>query len=192
MNAFVKNHSLLSVIVLFFITACVKDVDFDQANDTVITPSVGLNVTFFEFNAGRFVFQGVEQETVTDTTEVRFNESELIVDYLVGVEFLFEFLNSIARDFSVKIDFLNTSEEVVLSLSTNVARTINGELAYTLYMPEFDPTQVEALKQTFSLAFELNLISGSPPLNENSPGRIGLRSKVTFNLRIEDRRSVCQ
>ncbi|MGB1247086.1 MAG: hypothetical protein ACPG39_05775, partial [Flavobacteriaceae bacterium] len=50
--SFVKIIGLLALILSF--GSCVKDTDFDQFQDTLLTPIVDLNFIFWEVEAIRF------------------------------------------------------------------------------------------------------------------------------------------
>ena len=68
-------YSYLGIFLLVaFFTACVKDTDFDQANDIVLSPIVELDLIYFDLPAITF-FDTIASSpilTVRDTTDLRF------------------------------------------------------------------------------------------------------------------------
>ena len=46
---------LLPGLLFPLLTSCVKDTDFDQLQEVVITPEVDVNLLFFEINSNEFV-----------------------------------------------------------------------------------------------------------------------------------------
>ena len=58
--------SILWLVTLLF-ASCVKDVDFDQAEDVVLTPVIASSVVYTDVEASRFSENGMELETVSDT-----------------------------------------------------------------------------------------------------------------------------
>ena len=52
-----KRNLLRPLVVLFLsllVVACVKDTDFDQAEDIALTPVVELDLIYFDIDAGEF------------------------------------------------------------------------------------------------------------------------------------------
>ena len=99
-----KLNLLCSFLALLFLfTGCIKDTNFDQAEDIALTSVVDLNLIHFNVDAGSFYDESTSTEilTVRDTTEIRFLDDQEIQDGLIRVDFYFRYINSISRDFLV-------------------------------------------------------------------------------------------
>ena len=120
-----KTNLLKPLVVVFaglLLTACVKDTDFDQANDITLTPVVELDLIYFNIDAGEFFDEstGTPILTVSDTTEIRFLDDPEIQESLRRADFYFRFTNSIPRNFNVDFQFLSEQNDTTYITGTNV------------------------------------------------------------------------
>jgi len=80
------------------IISCVKDVDFDQAQNLSIKPEIISSLVFTEVEASQFSENGIEQQIVRDSiSNIEIFEAQFIEDNLVKAEMIFETTNSINR-----------------------------------------------------------------------------------------------
>ena len=89
MKTNLTNSYLAVLLVVVLFSACVKDTDFDQAEDIAVTPIVELDLIHFDLPAMRF-FDTVASSpvlTVRDTTDLEFLNDEEISANLERVEF---------------------------------------------------------------------------------------------------------
>ena len=175
-------------MVMSITTSCIKDVDFDQAEDIVLTPVITSSAVFTDIEASRFSENGIELETVNDTiANIEIFSDEFINDNLVKAELVFETNNSINRTFGIQIDFLNEANELLHTFNFDTLPSVNGSDVLTEYIEIFEDETLEALKLTTQIAITLRLYPSTDGsfLNENSLGRIELKSKGVFYFNIE-------
>lgn len=184
-----KKTSLLILIsiVLALLVSCVKDVDFDQTEDIILTPVLTSSVVFTEVEASRFSENGMEVQTVRDSiANIEIFSDEFVNDNLVRVELVFEAINSINRTFNLQIDFLNEADELQHTFSFDALPSGSGNDIVTEFTEVFEDESLEALKISRKMVITLTLYPSTDGsvLNENSQGRIELQSKGIFYFNI--------
>jgi len=184
------NRANFFIIFAFslIITSCIKDVDFDQAKIFAISPVVVSSLIFFNEPSSRFLVDGVEITTVTDSIkDISVLSDQFLVDNLIKAEFLFETTNSINRAFQVSVEFYNDAFQLQESFSfTALESPLNEELV-SEHTITFEGDSLDALKATTQIVLTLTLLpSGDGSvLDEDSLGEKRLRSIVTFYLVID-------
>lgn len=174
-------YIVLSIIASF--NACVKDVDFEQAENLFITPALEVSVIHFEEPAATFVDDdGLELTTVVDSVYVEIFSDEFVVDNLVKADFLFETINTINRSYQAQIDFFNDLYELQHSFNFGVPASSNNQDIVVEYVEEFDGQQLEALKSTTNLVLTITLFPSEDGsiLTDTSIGDLELNSKASF------------
>ncbi len=167
--------------------SCVKDVDFDQTEDIVLTPVLTSSVIFTEVEASQFSENGMELETVRDSvSNIEIFSDEFVNDNLVKVELVFEAINSINRTFNLQIDFLKDADELQHSFSFDALPSNSGSDIITEYTELFENESLEALKASTIMVITLRLYPSTDgsSLDENSAGTIALKSKGIFYFNI--------
>ncbi|WP_282041140.1 hypothetical protein [Winogradskyella flava] len=169
-------------------TSCIKDVDFDQAEDVVLTPVITSSVLFTEVEASRFSENGMELETVRDSVaNIEIFTDQFVIDNLVKVELVFEVSNSINRTFGLQIEFLNEADELQNEFSFDALPSSSGNDVIIEYTEVFEDESLEALKTSTQMVIILTLYPSTDGtfLNEDSAGKVGLKSKGVFYFNIE-------
>ncbi|WP_422107392.1 hypothetical protein [Winogradskyella sp.] len=179
-------------IVCFFIsilaiTSCVKDVDFEQAENLTLTPVVASSVVYTDVEASRFSENGMELEVVRDSiTNIEIFTEQFVMDNLVRTELILETTNTINRTFGLQVDFLDDSETLLDTLTFEAQPSADGNEVITETTEVYENERLEALKQTTKMVITLMLFPSTDgsTLNENSTGRIILKSKGLFYLNV--------
>ena len=169
--------------IIFCFNACVKDVDFDQAEDLTISPALEVSVIHFEEPANTFVDDnGMELETVIDSVGIEIFNDEFVMDNLVKADFSFLTTNTINRAFQSQIDFYNDLYELQHTFSFGVGASTNNQEVVVEYVEVFEGQDLDALKATTNLVLTLTLMPSSDGsvLDENSSGNLKLHSKASF------------
>lgn len=164
-----------------------RDVDFDQTEDIVLTPVIASSAVFSEVEASRFSENGIELETVTDSVaNIEIFSDEFVNDNLVKAELVFEAINSINRTFSLQIDFLNEADELQHTFSFDALPSNSGNDIVTEFTEVFENESIEALKASQKMVITLRLYPSTDGslLDENSIGKIKLKSKGVFYFNI--------
>lgn len=171
---------LFTAVVLLF-TACIKDTDFNQTDDILVTPILELDFLFFNLNSENFSDIGANNLVVTDTTYFDFLNDEFAVDNLIKADFYFKNTNSFPIQFTTQYQFLDENNEihyeiiipvdagtVINPVITEHAEVIEGENIVNLTMAE---------------KVVVNILASSPV--DNLDGSLNVQSKTTYYLRIE-------
>lgn len=181
---------IIPLLLLFMITSCVKDVDFEQAEDFSISPVLESSLIFFDFPASEFEEPtGTAIVTVGDDLELDVFNDEFLRDNLIKAEFFFEITNSIDRSFRADVIMYDENDQITYAFDIDVAPDGNNEVI-TTHTEVFEDALLEQLKNTVRLELILNMFPSVTgiPLNQNSQGNIKMRSKVTlfFQINSED------
>lgn len=180
------NTILLLCITLSF-NACIKDVDFDQAENLSISPALEVSILHFEEPVNTFLDDdGVEIITVKDSVNIGIFSDQFVVDNLIKADFLFEATNTINRAYEAEIEFYNDLFELQHTINFGVSESPNNQDVVVEYVEIFEGMELEALKATTNLVLTLNLLPSmdGSTLNENTPGDLILRSKASFYFNI--------
>ena len=174
-------YTFLGIFLLFvFFSACVKDTDFDKANDIVLSPIVDLDLIYFDLPAITFfdTISSIPILTISDTTDLPFLNDQDIVDKLKRVEFSFRATNSIQREFQVEFQFLTDENEISYSSQIPIDQGTVANPEVTEYIENVEVQDLEALTMAGKVAVLVTIASS----NENLDGTIKLESKATYYL----------
>ena len=178
---------VLGLFMLVCFNACIKDVDFDQADDLSISPALEVSMMYFEEPAATFVDEiGDELSTIRDTLNIEIFNDEFVVDNLIKADLLFEITNSINRSFNAQVDFYNDMYELQHNFNFEVGASTNNQDVVVEYVEVFEGPDLESIKTTTNIVFTLSLdpsIDGSI-LDDNSFGQLELKSKGSFYFEI--------
>ncbi len=169
----------MACVSLFF-TACIKDTDFDQAEDIALTPVIELDLIYFNLVANRF-FDTINSTpilTVRDTTEIRFLDDSTLQESLKRAEFYFKFTNSIPRSFQVDFQFLSELNDTTYVAGTPVAEGTLATPVITEFTENVEGEAVLRLTQAHKVVVSVTI----PSSNENLEGTLNLKSKTTYFL----------
>lgn len=183
MKRLALNRVVGLFILLLFSFSCASDLDYDQANDLKLEPVFIANLAYFDVPANEFVTNGAEQSVIFDTPTVDVFNDDFFRDNLKKVEFFLEMENTINRAYSVDLVFLDNNNQRVHAINLTVPAFTGTENKITK-TEIFENIQLDLLKRTTKITFTLTMLPGAP-LNENSSGRLKLRSGVTAYLVVE-------
>lgn len=183
MNLPYLNRVFYLFILLLLSFSCVSDLDYDQANDIKLEPVFIANLAYFDIPANEFVNGGVEQNVIFDAPTVDVFNDAFFRKSLKKVEFFLEMENTINRDYTVDLVFLDRNNQVVHTTNFTVPAYAGVENKGTK-TEIYESAQLDLLKRTTKIAFTLTMLPGAP-LNENSSGNLKLRSGVTAYLVVE-------
>jgi len=181
-------NRMMSVILMLIMASCVKDVDFDQAENLNLSPVLETSIVYFNEPANTFFLNelGEEVSEIQDATVIDIFDDDFVIDNLVKAVFTFKINNTVTRRFQTRVDFLNLAEEVQHTFTLNTMASINNESVVTDHIEVFEGNALEALKASNKVVFTVLL----PPSTDGSIidqmtiGRVELKSKATFYLNI--------
>ena len=176
---------ILGVLLCLWMASCVKDTDFDQAENITLTPVVELDLIYFDLDAADFYNDETNPPrlTVSDTTEIRFLDDTEIQESLKKAEFLFVFTNTIPRSFQADFQFLDVANETTYATSTTVAEGSPENAVVSEFTETVEGNDILALTQADKVVVSLTL----PSSDVNLEGSLNLKSKTTYYLEIKER-----
>ncbi len=186
MQKHIIKYSFLIIIACLSLFSCVKEVDFDQADDIEISPVMESSLIFFEGQANNFLLNGTEIISIKDSLSINFFNSEFIVDNLIKADFEFEAINSINKEFQIHVDLIDDAEQLLYTFMVPALPSTDGSDFISTPKEEFEGDKLEALKKTSKIVFTLSLLPGEI-INETTLGRIQLKSKAVFYFNIGDK-----
>ncbi|WP_142783917.1 hypothetical protein [Changchengzhania lutea] len=185
MNRLNFKYFLLILLMSLFYSSCTKEVDFNQVNDLELNPILESSLVFFDEPASQFVDNGIEVNTIQDFVIIDVFNEGFINDNLIKADFVFEYENSIHREFSLQVDFLDSADQIQHSFVLTADASPSNEVLKYQHIEVFDGDKLITFKQTTKLIFTLTMQPGQS-INENSLGKISLRSKGVFYFNIKD------
>ncbi len=181
-----KVHVLVcSALLALLYVSCVKDVDFDQAEDVVLTPVYEIDFIYSRIDTGEFIDLDLDPSIVipsvteSDTLNYDLFGTDFVIDHLERVELSFEFSNTIQRDFTVILGFLNEAEQRIGPTYTLVANAGNGEGAEPVITTDtiiLDSATINILSPTQKIVTAITVEN----LNSGLGGVIEVKSKGTY------------
>ncbi|MCF8714032.1 hypothetical protein JM658_04255 [Joostella atrarenae] len=175
-------HYCLLILSSFLLFSCVKDVDFNQAEELEIEPSVAVSLLYFDLQASRIGLipnNDVNRRTVQDTTKLDIFSEPFLEENLEEATLTFEFTNSIPRDFEAEIVLYDDAMTPLDVISIPI------DMKLVTHIRHYDLTEIDKLKGMAYMGIELELIPGSPLLTPNSTGELLLKSSGTFFMSID-------
>ncbi|MEZ4818292.1 MAG: hypothetical protein R2776_10065, partial [Flavobacteriaceae bacterium] len=175
----------LGVLIALFIMSCVKDTNFDQAQEVTLTPIVELDLIYFNLDAGDFfdTVSSTPRLTITDTTDIRFLDDTGTQESLKKADFLFVFTNSIPRNFQADFQFLDSLNTETYFTSTFVAMGTQANPVVTEFTQTVEGAEILQLTQADKVMVSVTIPSSDASLE----GALNLKSKTTYYLEIKER-----
>lgn len=175
----------LGILSMLCIVSCVKDTNFDQAQEVSLTPVVELDLIYFNLNAGDFFDEvsNTPRLTVTDTTDIRFLDDTGTQESLKRADFLFVFTNSIPRSFHANFQFLDSLNTETYFTSASIDVGTIGAPVVTEFTQIVEGDEILQLTQADKVVVTVTIPSADASLE----GSLNLKSKTTYYLEIKER-----
>lgn len=171
---------ILTICVSVFFTACIKNTDFDQAENIVLTPIIDLDLIYFNLQTSDF-YDSITSSpilTVRDTTEIKFLDDTTLHEKLRRIEFYFKFTNSIPRNFQVDFQFLSEMNDTTYLAETAVEQGSISAPVITGFIENVEGDGIIELTKSNKVVVSVTI----PPNSENLDGVLNLKSKATYFL----------
>ncbi|PKV52672.1 hypothetical protein ATE84_4792 [Aquimarina sp. MAR_2010_214] len=181
---------LCIICILMPLISCVKDVDFDQVEDVVLTPVYEIDFVYSRFDTSKFVDSNIDptivipEVLVNDTFNYDLLGTDFVVDNLERVELTFKFTNTIKRDFNFDFGFLNDNGERIGPLYSMMANSGNGtgkNPIITTKVIVLDNVTINVLKDATKLFSSIRVQN----VNSDLQGILELRSKGAYFFNYE-------
>lgn len=183
MELHVTSRIYTIFIAAFLFSSCSSDLDFDQVEDLKLEPVVVANLAYFNLPANKIIDNG-EGQVAFDVDGFDALKNKFFNEHLKKAEFNFEIENTINRAFSVAILLLNDNGDILDTSTFQIPAYTGGSNIIKYPTEVFENQRLELLKQATKIGFIVRIASG-PPLNENSPGNLKLRSSATVYMEIQ-------
>ncbi|WP_163409678.1 AccI family restriction endonuclease [Flavobacterium ajazii] len=171
------------LVLIFLIFSCSSDLDFDQVNDLKLEPVVVANLTYFDIAAHAFVDDGNEHSIAFDSQDFNPFRNSLMREDLIKTEFNFEITNTIKRAYKIDLLLIDGQNNTIETLNFDIPAYSGGNSVFN-FTEVFENQRLANLKRLQKIGFVVTMEAG-PPLTENSPGNLKLRSAATLNFDIE-------
>lgn len=176
--SFLKFFSpfIAAIFVLAGMTGCVKDVDFDQADEVLLGPELQVDLVFFNvekedlFNAET----GEVRQIFRDTVRLEFLNDDFIQDDLQELELSFRYLNSFPEPFRSRVKFLSGNNQNQYELLFDIAPGAAGNPSRTEIVEHFGPGEFEFLKRSIKIVVEFEVEK------EPTEGKLNFGAKGLF------------
>ncbi len=177
-------YKFLLVFMLILLSSCTKDVDFGQANDLEITPTLEASIIYFNAPATKFYNNG-EISVTQDFVLLDIFNNKFTVDYLTKADFTFETVNTINRTFRLDINFIDINDNLQYAITLIAPQSTNNQALANEQIVVFEGADLQALKRTAKLVFTITLQSGET-IDDTTWGDITLKSKGLFYFTINN------
>lgn len=181
----ILRKSIMFSLPFMVLMSCVKDVDFEQAEDLLVTPTFEISLVRFNEDANSFIDDsGVEQTVIRDSVRIEIFNDGFVVDNLRRAEFLFETTNSINRAFEAEIQFLNNEDELQHLIEFGIDASPTNQELVNINEEIFENDAIADLTATTKLLFTFIMQDSTDgsSLNETSLGNLRLKSKGAFYI----------
>ena len=178
---------ILPIVLICIFSSCVKDVDFEQAEDLSISPILESSLVFFDFPASEFQEPtGTDLVVEQDELELDFFNEEFIRDNLIRAELFFEVTNTIDRTFRADVVMFDANGDVTHAFDISVGSGGANEVMVT-HTEVFEDATLDQLKNTTRMGLVLTMFPSPSgiPLDDTSTGNIKMRSKATLFFQID-------
>ncbi len=110
--------TIFLTLSLLVFSSCFDNLDFNRLNDYVIRPTITTSLTSFTLLPFQlFNDQGIQENTITYTSNFDFFRNEIVEDNVVKFDFYSEIQNEFDRNVTITISFLDENGVSIYDLS---------------------------------------------------------------------------
>jgi hypothetical protein len=178
-----KNAGFLKIIILccaVFLTGCVKDVDFSQAKDIVLSPDIQSNLVLYEVGESDFVDPDTQEmrTVIIDTVRLEFLDDDYIQNDLNSVEFYFRNINTFPQAFVSRVHFLSATGRKQFSVNYPISPGSSDNPVSTERIEVMGADRIEQVKNSIIMVVELEVQTNQ----EDFTGNLEFASKGLFKF----------
>ncbi len=180
-NAFSLKVLLVLIAVVTF--SCVKDVDFDQTENLVLTPVFEADFVYSKVNTEDLidVDTDIVVPVVRDTISFDVFSTDFAIDNLEQLELFFKFENSMERDIEFTFIFTDDAYTPLHSFSRVAIKGTNQIPVITETTEIFDKPTLNNLTTSSKIISEIRVIDTTGSLQ----GEIEVQSTATYFVRYQ-------
>ncbi|MDT0688669.1 hypothetical protein RM549_02665 [Salegentibacter sp. F188] len=179
-----RNAGLLKVLffccAMFAYVGCVKDVDFNQANDIVLSPDIQSNLVLYKVEESDFVDPVTKElkTVIRDTVRLEFLDDDYIQNDLNSVEFYFRNINTFPQAFVSRVHFLSASGRKQFSIIYPISPGGSDNPVSTERIEVMGADRIEQVKNSIIMVVELEVQTNQ----EDFTGDLEFASKGLFKF----------
>jgi len=165
---------------LLLFVSCIKDTDFNQADDITVNPVIELDFIHFNISESDYLNTdtGEYRIIVTDTTELKFLDDDFSRENIKKADFYFKFQNTVSSNFITQFQFLKPNNTLKYQVDIPIqAGSINSP-TLTEYTEIIENDDVRDLTKAEKVVINITV----PESIENLEGSLNLQSKTTYFL----------
>lgn len=177
-----KPLNKISILLcLFVFNSCYESLDFKQLDAVVLKPIFTSALIHFTIVPSQFFDSvGVQQNSITDITDINIlNEvSNVVIEYLVKLDFNAEIKNELDRGVTFNVEFLDSNNTVVHTFTPIV---VGAEVLNYTFLEEVEivlnPGVLDSTKVRITAELE-----NTVPLDTNDTREFVFKSSVTLYI----------
>lgn len=174
-------YEIMLVTLVLLMSACVKDLDFNQVEDLELEPSIAVSLVNFELDQNDLSALGIVFiPTIMDETLLPDFNNSLIQEDLNSITMQFEASNTFNDDFTVNVAFLDVNDNITYSLMPMV---ITGNDEAFKYEEEIEIATNPNFLNSYKISIRLSY-SGTV-INTTVPNSLLFKSAGIFNFSID-------
>ena len=185
MKYFLRYVSVITLITsVLLYTSCVDDVDFDQTQDIVLSPTVDASLIFFTMDTSDFESVDTQDVMITlrDTTRLEFLNDDFIREKLIEVTLDFQVDNTFGQSLVNRAAFINNAGEEQFVVFFDIISSPDGSVQRTEFTQVLSEEDIQAISNANQLANEVILTTNGASIN----GELSLQSKAVYKLEFSD------
>ncbi len=166
-------------MLCFLLWSCVKDVDFQQAEDIGLSPDIQIDLLIYNVTEDYFYQQETKEfkPVIRDTVRLEFLDDEYIQKDLTSVEFQFRHTNTFSQPFSNTIKFLSTSGREQFRVEYEIAAGSENNPVETEFTELVEENRIGEVRNSIQMVVELEPLEVD---QNNFSGELDFASKGFF------------
>lgn len=170
----------LSGIMVWSFMSCADGVDFDLANDIVLSPEVEVDLIFFELDGDEFSNVPIENGTLSfrDLVRLEFLDDSFVQENLVEIEIEYLVTSTYNQNIINTSRFLDNEGGLQYEFIFDIPASPDGNEVITSITEVISQNEIQAIRNSILLENELSFqLDGNPIV-----GKLNFRSKAIYRL----------
>ncbi|WP_086030218.1 hypothetical protein [Tenacibaculum holothuriorum] len=173
------NKYIFLIITILSLTSCVKDLDFNQAENFTLEPKAIASLVYFKIPSRGFIDTNDNEVTeISDETII----DNIITKELVEAELDFEITNPFDRNFTIDFQFLDENNNLMHTIPTINVPANSPNLTEKRTIVVADSPQFLNSKK-IKVTIRMSTATGTP-INPNEIKDFIFKSAGTFTFKI--------
>jgi hypothetical protein len=169
--------------LITIIVSCSSPLDFSQAENLTIKPTITGNLSYFDVPSSKFIDNQLRQVVILDTVNFDLFKGTFFKDNLKKLDLFMEIKNNIDRELIVESNLIDENKKVLKTLNYKIP-SFSGVEKFEKKLETFEGTDVEILVNTQRISYKL-IIENSHPNNPNNKKNVVFKSYADLYFNIE-------